>query len=627
MIQSKYITIVIVLLFITAGVPINGSAVGSSDFSTTDASLDIGPSIPATETFSSQGSTTEIVVRLTDPRTAALTSSNRPVETMRAASARAQEPLVDYADETAGVEIVKTFWITNAVLLEVDTTHVDLDQINSVDGVDRIHENYKIATQSATASSTAGQLAPTHGQFEASSEEYTYGLQQIDAPNVWSRYDSKGETATVAVLDSGVDVSAHPDLELTENGWNDFVYGWPEPYDDETGHGTHVSGTIVGQQMTEGPLIGVQYGVAPEAELLHGRVSDGGSASFSALLSGMEWAVEHEAGVDVMSISLGAEAYIPDFIAPIRNAKTSGTVVVVSAGNSKKGSSTSPGNIYDAFSIGASAEDETIGSFSSGETIRTAETWGRTAPTDWPDKYVVPDVAAPGVGVYSAVPGGGYEPQSGTSMAAPHITGVVALVQSATNETLTPTEIETVLRRSAWKPAGESSDPDTRYGHGIVNASRAVDIATASDFQINNLTAPTTVSQNNNYEITANITNNGISTGTQSVTYELQNESGVTSVTETTSMTITGGETGSSTLSIAGEETASLSGNYTHVVRTADDTITQPVEITSERTVSFYATSDGRVTPRGLGDAARDFRAGLITPSVLGDVAAAFRLS
>jgi hypothetical protein len=147
---------------------------------------------------------------------------------------------------------------------------------------------------------------------------------------------------------------------------------------------------------------------------------------------------------------------------------------VISSGNSGANTSASPGNVFDSFAVGASDENRDIASFSSGDTIDTSEAWGDAAPFEWPEEYVVPNVAAPGVDVLSAKAGGGFEELSGTSMAAPHVAGAAALIESANDQTA-PDGVETVLESTAEKPADEPSGQDPRYGNGIINASAAVE--------------------------------------------------------------------------------------------------------------------------------------------------------
>jgi PGF-pre-PGF domain-containing protein/PGF-CTERM protein len=417
------------------------------------------------------GGTVEVVVRMSAERSSlARPASERSPAELRRTARSTQSAVEAYAEDTDGVELWSGFWLANAVLVEVDTDQVALEEVARVDGVVRLHPNYEVEPGQAVSSPHRSSAAVS------SSSDTTWGVDRVNAAAVWDAYDTRGEGVKVAVLDTGVD-AGHPDIDLyTENstdptypgGWAEFdgdgnrIEG-SEPYDPH-GHGTHVSGTVSG-----GNASGNQIGVAPGVDLMHGKVfRDDGSGTLAQVIGGMEWAVREDA--DVVSMSLGAEGYYADFIEPVRNARASGTIVVAAVGNDYEGSSSSPGNVYDATSVGATDRYDDVADFSGGERIDTQAAWGSAAPDDWPAEYVVPDVAAPGVSVYSSVPGGDYDYMDGTSMATPHVAGVVALVLSVAPERPTPGEVDDVLRESAWKPAGAPEEKDTRYGHGIVDA-------------------------------------------------------------------------------------------------------------------------------------------------------------
>ncbi|WP_255169106.1 S8 family serine peptidase [Natrononativus amylolyticus] len=401
----------------------------------------------------------EVVVRA-DEVDVPLIAGMSVVDELQAEAREAQEPIVDYVEETDGLEVKNRFWLANAILLEVDTGQVDLESLAAQEGVAEVHPNFEFEIPDDDV--TAG--AETDGEF-------TYGLEQIGAPEAWDTYDNRGEGASIAVLDTGVD-PAHPDIEIADENWAEFD-GDGDEIDSEPNdphlHGTHVSGTVVG-----GDDSGTAIGVAPDAELLHGKVlDDGGGGTFAQILGGMEWAVVEEA--DAMNLSLGVTGYVGEMIEPVRNAERAGTLVISSSGNDGVGTSGSPANVYDSVAIGATDEDEEVANFSSGETIDTDAAWGRLAPDEWPEEYVVPDVSAPGVDVVSAFPldhdDGPYEAISGTSMAAPHVAGLVGLIEGVAVESPTNEQIKAALSSTARNPDGET---DTRYGDGIVDAVAAI---------------------------------------------------------------------------------------------------------------------------------------------------------
>lgn len=416
----------------------------------------------------------EIVVRFSES-SSLVVDDRRAVETeeREERSLAAQRSFEAFAAETDGVEIERQSWLANAVLVTVDTDEVTLEDLGAVDGVARIHDNFDLeppnpipneSDQSASVLETASE-----------SPNVTDGIERIRAAEVWEEYGTRGDGVAVAVLDTGVDAE-HPDIELADGDWAEFDRSGnatdSEPY-DENGHGTHVSGTVAG-----GNASGTAIGVAPDATLMHGGVLTPEGGSFMSLVAGMEWAVENDA--DVISMSVGETGYHDEFVEPIRTATAEGVVVVASSGNSGDGSSDSPGNVYDTFAVGATDDiddiyrDPPYGT-SSGEVVDTDEAWDEP-PSEWPDEYVVPDVTAPGVDVKSADTGGGYYIDSGTSMAAPHVAGAVALVLSE-NPELTPDEVTALLETTTTKPAGEPAEQDTRYGHGIIDIYDTMELA------------------------------------------------------------------------------------------------------------------------------------------------------
>jgi hypothetical protein len=308
----------------------------------------------------------------------------------------------------------------------------------------------------------------------ATEAETTYGPAQINADDAWATYGTRGEDVRVAVLDTGIDTN-HSDLALSnpQTDWAEFNDTGrsidSQPFDDH-GHGTAVSGLLAG-----GAFDGHQYGVAPDVRLLHARVLDP-TGTYAQVVAGMEWAVERDA--DVITMSLGTPGFFEAFVEPIRNAEQSGAVVVSAAGNQGAGVSNAPGNVYDAVAVGATNDSGRIWADSGGERIDTADVLA-DPPADWPDEYVVPDVVAPGVNVtsaYTTTEDGRdrYVRISGTSMAAPHVAGAIALVTSATGTT-DDAAIRRAITASARKPAATSASPDNRYGSGIVDVTGAID--------------------------------------------------------------------------------------------------------------------------------------------------------
>lgn len=378
-----------------------------------------------------------------------------PVEALRQHANETQAPVIADLDSEAGVRVEETYWIANAILISVDTSVTDPGAIENHGSVTAVSEHGTVAASSVSTQPSA--VTQQSG--------YTYGLDMLDVPAVWSEFGTRGDGVTVAVLDTGVDGS-HPDIRV--DGWKDFAKTDPSdtPMDYGT-HGTHVAGTVIG-----GDASGTHIGVAPDAEHIHGAVltdCDSGQCEgeIGQLLEGMQWAVESEA--DILSMSLGTESYTPELIDAVRNADSAGTVVVGAVGNSGEGKSGSPANVYEAFAVGAVDSTGSVATFSGGEIIDTDDAWGDHAPASWPEQYIVPDAVAPGVSILSAEPGGDYRRSHGTSMATPHVAGTIALGQAATDREVSVDELRRMLTETARHPGGDSGQ-DHRYGYGIIDA-------------------------------------------------------------------------------------------------------------------------------------------------------------
>ncbi|HEY8378315.1 MAG TPA: S8 family serine peptidase, partial [Nannocystis sp.] len=231
----------------------------------------------------------------------------------------------------------------------------------------------------------------------------------------------------VAVLDTGIDAT-HPDLNVvaqidctkpTEVAA--CIAGGPPGH----GHGTHVAGTIAARDNGIGVV-----GVAPGARLWSVQVLDGdGKGKISWIVAGIDWVVEH-GGIEVINMSLGAAGYWASMDDAVKRAVDRGVAFAVSAGNSADDASNyCPANLPDVMTVSALADfDGKPGGLTAPTTCGTAHQDDRLATFSNFGPAV--EVAAPGVCILSTTRDNTYGFGSGTSMAAPHVAGALALLAS-----------------------------------------------------------------------------------------------------------------------------------------------------------------------------------------------------
>lgn len=264
---------------------------------------------------------------------------------------------------------------------------------------------------------------------------------QIGAPEAWEA-GFTGAGVTVAVLDTGIDAT-HPDLDEVVVGERDFS-GKGNVVDGD-GHGTHVASILAGSGEASD---GVNKGVAPDADLLVGKVlDDNGDGTLSGVIEGMEWAAAE--GADVVNLSLGSlffDVPSPDAVAVDELTEQFGTLFVVSAGNYGElgqGTVGSPGIAAKALTVGAVDDADEVTVYSS----RGGADAG----------LLKPDVVAPGDGIVAARAAGTtggdvvddlHVALSGTSMAAPHVAGAAAVLKQARPD-LSATALKSALMGSA----------------------------------------------------------------------------------------------------------------------------------------------------------------------------------
>jgi subtilisin family serine protease len=414
--------------------------------------------------------------------------------TLKENAERSQRPLREWL-ETRDLPY-RSFWMINA--LEVHGTVDDLRALESHEAVALLRADYLVSLDEVAEQGEEEAGTTSVSGCQADETGVCWNIQAIGADRVWHDFGVSGEGITIATLDSGVKFD-HPALVeqyrgALETGGFDHTYNWFDPYNlsplpvDAGNHGTHVMGTLVGRGdgTTEQPAVGV----APGAQWIAARGCGSSTCRETDLLAGAEWllAPTDETGETprpdlrphIVNNSWaagegGAESYI-DFTTAWRAA---GIFPVFAAGNQSSGitcgSVASPADYANVVGVGAVDQYNQIAYFS------------RVGPSQ--DNRLKPDLTAPGYGIASTFAGSGlsYSSLNGTSMAAPHVSGAVALLWAAnpalvgdyeaTYDLLMQQAIPRVDIRfddPNYATCSASESPNNIYGYGVLNTYAAV---------------------------------------------------------------------------------------------------------------------------------------------------------
>jgi len=387
--------------------------------------------------------------------------------------ARNHRSVDDFLTRTRVADIplnhVETFWLAPFVSAQVEAH--DLERLAALPGVAAVVENAPIELIAPVAT----------GGATAAADATAAGQEAIGARTAWHN-GLTGKGVLVASIDTGVD-GTHPALKDRYRGINhSAAESWRDPFggttpDDPVGHGTHTMGTVLGRDGAD------TIGIAPDAEWIAAGVVDRGlpfAETITGLVEAFQWLADpdgnpntHSDLPDVVLNSWG----IPQGVMPscdntfwyvVDNLEALGTVVVFAAGNEGPGAATLrlPADRGDlplhCFSVGA--VDATDPSYA-------PALFSSRGPVSCNSALIKPELVAPGVGIRSAKPGGGYQILSGTSMAAPHVVGAIALMRQY-NPDATPEQIKQALVESAHDVG--TLGPDFATGYGLLDIPGAI---------------------------------------------------------------------------------------------------------------------------------------------------------
>ncbi|MBO1511775.1 S8 family peptidase [Metabacillus bambusae] len=325
------------------------------------------------------------------------------------------------------------------------TNSINKDLINHVDG-EIIHEFETLPAATVVLPTSKIDLLNNDPsiQFISEEQETQISQQTIDwgyteinpTPIHQSGFTGKGKK--IAVIDTGVVIS-HPDLKI--KGGKSFV-DYTTSYNDDNGHGTHVTGIINAQNNSIGTI-----GIAYDADIYMLKAfNNEGIGNTVDLAHAIDWAITNN--MDMINLSIGFDVDDPFIRYLVKKAYQNDILIVAAAGNKGKGNDTItfPARYDEAIAVGAINENNTRASFSS------------TGPTL--------EVTAPGDEIYSTYLGNEYQYMSGTSMATPYVTGYLALFEEA-NPNLSNSEIRTLLHEKVVDLGTTGFDHE--YGFGLIS--------------------------------------------------------------------------------------------------------------------------------------------------------------
>ncbi|MES9876010.1 MAG: S8 family serine peptidase, partial [Candidatus Sedimenticola sp. 1PA] len=398
---------------------------------------------------------------------------------------------------------MKALWAINAVATDIPAYL--LDDLAALPGIESITHNAVL--------NAPGTGIPT-------TQPNLWNLDMINAPQVWNQTLNTGQGVVVGIMDTGVDIS-NSDINArwrSANGWFD-PYGQNPTPADVNGHGTQVAGLIVGG---DNGGTGWQVGVAPGAQWIGAKIFDNtDNSTLAAIHQGYQWMLDPDDDPattsdipDIVNNSWSLEnttnQCVNEFSQDIALLKEAGVAVVFSAGNYGDGlgdTSVSPPNNPQVVSVGSVSDTYAISGFSS---------QGPSAC----DGGFFPHLVAPGENVLTYGLGElSYWSVSGTSFAAPHVSGILALLKSAFPDA-TVSELEAAIVSTA-SDLGVAGADDT-FGYGLVDAlaayqSLVVPATLPGNLQFN---AATYSADENAGNLLVTVSRGGGSDGAVSVNYQ-----------------------------------------------------------------------------------------------------------
>ena len=390
-----------------------------------------------------------------------------------------QNGILDWLEEekeSGNVKNYEGFYIINAIHLKAKANLIE--KLASYPKVDKIDINQKIQAENPVDKQPS--------KVESDRDEIEWNLKNIGADLAWNQ-GIRGQGVTVGIMDSAVDAN-HPALKRKFKGYDqssDRVNFNDSNYFDaiqgkqdtsgvlDMAHGSHCTGIVLGSELNSNGEEFNRIGVAPDAQWINARIFDSNykNVEQSSFIKAAEWMLapgnDPSKAPQIINNSWGGSQYLTDtwFKSTVDRWRQAHILPVFAAGNQMPGESLPgessiviPASYPESFAVGAVDIMGNLASFS------------KRGPSLFDTSLIKPEISAPGVKVRSSIKDT-YAYMSGTSMAAPHVAGVAALVKSA-KQNLDDREIQKILEETAT-PRTDSyykATPNNGYGYGIVNA-------------------------------------------------------------------------------------------------------------------------------------------------------------
>ena len=345
-------------------------------------------------------------------------------------------PILDEL-EAEGIQILDRLDIISGISCELNEEQMEL--ILSLPSVRYIEPDFKLFM---LESEPPLPLFAVDYYMAPADEDIDWGVKRISAPEAWET--ATGRDVRVGVIDTGISTS-HLDLQGAVIGGFNAIDGGS--YEDDNNHGTYVASVLAGRRNGLGLV-----GVAPDALLYAIKaLGSDGQGYISDVIEGCQWALKE--GLPAVNMSLGSRHESIAMQEAMAVATSQGMITIAAAGNEGERGLFSPARDDVTICVGASnVEDKRAPWSNYGQALKEK---GVLAPGDW---------------ILAAERNGGWRRVSGTSIATPHVTGVIALLLEANQVDYDS------LRAFVFEGASQPQSPDDFSGHGIVNARKTLDL-------------------------------------------------------------------------------------------------------------------------------------------------------